>query len=176
VSTLTYTSAQSDTWDDVVTRIMERSQPAWDAGLRASGTTGEHIDVDGTRHVAERRLHLDDAGRPAFWQSSCPCSFESGLHYGSPFLDATSGAAREWAAHLPAVEPATFTCHECDEQHPLVPGEDDSLWCVCGARLDEQRDRIARDAHDFETEGRQSERTVTACAVCGLNRSAAVHR
>lgn len=74
-----------------------------------------------------------------------------------------------------AVEPATFICRCGDEEHPVVPGDDDSVWCPCGLRLDEQRERIADEAHDFETEGRQDERTVTVCAVCGLYRSAAVH-
>ena len=37
-------------------------------------------------------------------------------------------------------------------------------------------DREADRRHDFETEGRQDQRTVTPCAVCGLARSAAVHR
>jgi hypothetical protein len=74
-----------------------------------------------------------------------------------------------------AVEPATFICRCGDEEHPVVPGDDDSVWCPCGLRLDEQRERIADEAHDFETEGRQDERAVTVCAVCGLYRSAAVH-
>lgn len=29
--------------------------------------------------------------------------------------------------------------------------------------------------HDFETEGRQDERTVTPCAVCGLSRNDRLH-
>lgn len=44
----------------------------------------------------------------------------------------------------PTAEPETFICRECgDEEHPVVPGPEDSLWCDCGARLDGQR---ARDA------------------------------
>jgi hypothetical protein len=35
--------------------------------------------------------------------------------------------------------------------------------------------REANRPHDFETEGRQSERVITTCAVCGLSRNAAVH-
>lgn len=31
------------------------------------------------------------------------------------------------------------------------------------------------EMHDFETEGRQDERTVTPCAVCGGSRNAAIH-
>lgn len=35
-----------------------------------------------------------------------------------------------------------FAC-ECGEaQHPVTPGADDSLWCECGARLDEQRENL----------------------------------
>lgn len=36
----------------------------------------------------------------------------------------------------------TFTCECGDAEHPVAPGVDDSLWCECGARLDEQRDRL----------------------------------
>lgn len=41
-------------------------------------------------------------------------------------------------------EPATtFTCDACGiHGHAIEPGEDDSAWCECGARLDEQRQRI----------------------------------
>jgi hypothetical protein len=35
---------------------------------------------------------------------------------------------------------------------------------------------LADRSHDFETEGRQSERVTTPCAVCGLDRSASLHR
>jgi hypothetical protein len=81
------------------------------------------------------------------------------------------------SAALDAAEPAKFTCRKCgEEEHPVVPGEDGSVWCPCGARLDEQRDRIAEEEHDFETEGRQDEGAKTKCAVCGLYRSAMVHR
>ncbi len=40
----------------------------------------------------------------------------------------------------------TFTCTACgDAEHPVTPGDDDSLWCECGARLDEQRERVLDD-------------------------------
>jgi hypothetical protein len=32
------------------------------------------------------------------------------------------------------------------------------------------------ERHDFETEGRQSEKTPTPCAVCGASRKAPQHR
>jgi hypothetical protein len=45
-------------------------------------------------------------------------------------------------AHVQGTELETFLCRECGEEHPVVPGPEDSLWCDCGARLDDQRDRI----------------------------------
>lgn len=34
----------------------------------------------------------------------------------------------------------------------------------------------AERPHDFETEGRQDERVITPCAICGLGRSALIHK
>lgn len=44
------------------------------------------------------------------------------------------------------------------------------------ARYEAAYTREADKRHDFETELRQDERTVTPCAVCGQARSAGVHR
>jgi len=47
------------------------------------------------------------------------------------------------AEPVEAAEPETFTCECGDAEYPLTPGDDESTWCECGARLDEQRERIA---------------------------------
>lgn len=68
--------------------------------------------------------------------------------------DVAAYAADDWtfgpeAAAQRGAEPAdgavreTFICRECGEEHPVIPGPEDSLWCDCGARLDDQRARIA---------------------------------
>ncbi|MFE5309901.1 hypothetical protein [Isoptericola sp. NPDC056605] len=40
-------------------------------------------------------------------------------------------------------EPETFTCECGDHEYPVVPGTDESTWCECGARLNEQRQALA---------------------------------
>jgi hypothetical protein len=57
---------------------------------------------------------------------------------GAVYGDEAPWLIRGWDDAAEAtVEPATFVCRSCkDEEHLVVPGEDDSVWCVCGARLD----------------------------------------
>lgn len=152
-----------------MTRTPLDGRPLRDRLLEAAAapTAAEPItDLQKSAYADGQGLHAEGSTRPNVQMA--------GAIYG----DEAPWFIKGWdAAAEAAVEPATFVCRSCkDEEYPVVPGEDDSVWCVCGVRLDEQRERIADEAHHFETEGRQDQRTVTRCAVCGLDRSATVHR
>lgn len=59
-----------------------------------------------------------------------------GEHYSAPHAPGCPGAQHDAAV--------TFTCDCGDVEHPVDPAHDESVWCECGLRVDDQRARRTR--------------------------------